>query len=89
MIRNTPIPANRAPIAKLNCPILIISADLPLINGKFLDGIICEYEKLGKPALTVLIPEQVIREYGLSSVSIYELEGKKYAVSGINIIDGQ
>ena len=75
--------------AKLNCPVLIISADLPLINGKFLDGIISEYKKSGKPALTVLIPEKVIREYGLSSVSIYEFEGKKYAVSGINIIDGR
>ena len=75
--------------AKLNCPVLIISADLPLINGKFLDGIISEYEKSGKPALTVLIPEKVIREYGLSSVSIYEFEGKKYAVSGINVIDGR
>ena len=56
---------------------------------KFLDEIISEYKKSGKPALTVLIPEKVIRKYGLSSVSIYEFEGKKYAVSGINVINGQ
>lgn len=75
--------------AKLNCPVLIISADLPLINGQFLDEIIIKYEKSKKPALTVLIPEEVIREYGLSSVSLYEFDGKNYAVSGINIIDGR
>ena len=73
--------------ANLTCPVLIISADLPLINGKFLDEIINKYEKSTKPALTVLIPEETFNEYGLSAVSLYENEGKKYAVSGINITD--
>ncbi|MCW4015406.1 MAG: NTP transferase domain-containing protein [Candidatus Bathyarchaeota archaeon] len=75
--------------ANISCPVFIISADLPLINGKFLDEVIGKYEKSGKPALTVLIPEEAFREYGLSAVSLYEQEGKMYAVSGINIIDGQ
>jgi len=75
--------------ANLTCPVLIISADLPLLNGEFLDGIIDNYEELGKPALTVLIPEEALIEYGLSAVSPYEHEGKTYAVSGINIIDGR
>jgi adenosylcobinamide-phosphate guanylyltransferase len=75
--------------ANLAGPVLIISADLPLLNGKFLDEIIEEYKDSGKPALTVLIPEEAFREYGLSAVSLYEHEGKMYAVSGINILDGQ
>jgi len=41
------------------------------------------------PALTVLVPEEALIEYGLSAVSPYEHEGKMYAVSGINIIDGR
>ncbi len=73
----------------LTGPVLIISADIPLLNGEFLDEIIEEYEESGKPALTVMIPEEAFREYGLSAVSLYEHEGKMYAVSGINIIDGQ
>ena len=73
----------------LTGPVLIISADLPLLNGEFLNEIIEEYEESGKPALTVMIPEEAFREYGLSAVSLYEHEGKMYAVSGINIIDGQ
>jgi adenosylcobinamide-phosphate guanylyltransferase len=75
--------------ANLKCPVLIVSADLPLLNGEFLDKIISRYEESGKPALTVLVPEETLREYGLSAVSPYEHEGKMYAVSGINIIDGR
>ena len=75
--------------ANLKCPVLVVSADLPLLSGEFLDQIISRYEESGKPALTVLVPEETLREYGLSAVSPYEHEGRTYAVSGINIIDGQ
>lgn len=75
--------------ADIKCPVLIVSADLPLLTGEFLDEIIERYEEAGKPALTVLIPEETFRKYGISAVSLFEYEGKMYAVSGINIIDGQ
>jgi adenosylcobinamide-phosphate guanylyltransferase len=75
--------------ADIKCPVLIVSADLPLLNGEFLDEIIGKYERLGNPALTVMIPEEALTEYGLSAVSPFEHEGKTYAVSGINIIDGR
>jgi len=75
--------------ANLSCPVLLISADLPLLNGKFLDEIIEKHRESGKPALTVMIPEEAFREYGLSAVSLYEYKGKMYAVSGVNIMDGQ
>lgn len=74
--------------AGIACPVLIISSDLPLLTGDFIDEIIGKYEAAGKPALTVLVPEEAFREYGMSAVSHYEHEGRKYAVSGINIIDG-
>jgi adenosylcobinamide-phosphate guanylyltransferase len=75
--------------ANINCPVLIVSADLPMLTGDFLDEIIEEYEESGKPALTVMIPEDALIEYGLFAVSPYEYEGRMYAVSGINIIDGR
>ena len=75
--------------ANIRSPVLIVSADLPLLTGDFLDEIIEEYEKSSKPALTVMIPEEAIAEFGLSAVSTYEHKGKMYAVSGINIIDGR
>jgi len=78
-------------VQKLNLvsPVLIISSDLPLISGEFLDEIISKYEQTSKPALTVMIPEEAFRKFGLEAVSLYEHEGKLYAVSGINIIDGK
>jgi len=80
----------RQAILKLNlaCPVLTISSDLPLLNGEFLDEIIDKYEKSRKPALTVLVPIENCRKYGLHPTSFYEHEGNTYAVSGINIIDG-
>ena len=77
-------------VQKLNLvsPVLIVSSDLPLISGEFLDEIISKYEQTSKPALTIMIPEEAFRKFGLKAVSLYEHEGKLYAVSGINIIDG-
>ena len=74
--------------ANITCPVLIVSSDLPLLTGEFLDEIISKYEESGKPALTVLVPEEAFRKYGLSAVSPYKHEGRLYAISGINIIDG-
>jgi len=73
----------------LTCPVLTISSDLPLLNGEFLDDIIGKYEESGKPALTVLIPTENCRKYGIEPTSFYEQEGSTYAVSGINVIDGR
>jgi adenosylcobinamide-phosphate guanylyltransferase len=75
--------------ANLQCPVLVVSADLPLLTGEFLDQIISRYEESGKPALTVMIPEEAFLECGVSAFSTYEHEGRTYAVSGINIIDGR
>ncbi|MCW4034686.1 MAG: NTP transferase domain-containing protein, partial [Candidatus Bathyarchaeota archaeon] len=74
--------------AKIDCPVLIVSSDLPLLTGTFIDEVIEKYEKAGKPALTVMIPEEAFQEFGLSAVSLYEHDKKMYAVSGINILDG-
>jgi GTP:adenosylcobinamide-phosphate guanylyltransferase len=75
--------------AKLSGPVLTISSDLPLLSGKFLDEVISRYEKAGKPALRVLVPVEACYKYGIYPTSLEEHEGEKYAVSGINIIDGQ
>jgi len=81
----------RQAVLKLNltCPVLTISSDLPLLNGEFLDEIIDKYEKSRKPALTVLVPIESCRKYGVYPTSFYEHRGKTYAVSGVNVIDGQ
>ncbi|UCD26357.1 MAG: NTP transferase domain-containing protein [Candidatus Bathyarchaeota archaeon] len=81
----------RQAVLKLNltCPVLTTSSDLPLLNGEFLDDIIGKYEESRKSALTVLVPIETCRKYGLCPTSFYEHEGNTYAVSGINMIDGR
>ncbi len=81
----------RQAVLKLNLryPVLTVSSDLPLLTGGFLDEIINEYEKLREPALTVLVPINLCKKYGVEPTSFYDHRGKTYAVSGINIIDGR
>lgn len=74
---------------ELTCPVLTVSSDVSLLTGEFLDEIIDKYEKSRKPALTVLVPIEQCHKYGVYPTSFYEHEGNKYAVSGINIIDGK
>lgn len=78
-------------VLKLNLsgPVLTISSDLPLLNGELLNEIIDEYEKSGKPALTVLVPIENCRKYGVHPSSLYKYKGRNYSVSGINIIHGR
>jgi len=74
--------------AKLYCPVLTISSDLPALRGKFLDRVISVYEKSEKDAVTVLVPIKKRKELNLSVSSVYDYNGKAYAVSGVNLIDG-
>jgi adenosylcobinamide-phosphate guanylyltransferase len=60
-----------------------------LTERRFLDEIIDKYKKSRKPALTVLVPVETCRKYGVYPTSFYEHEGKTYAISGINIVDWQ
>jgi adenosylcobinamide-phosphate guanylyltransferase len=75
--------------ARLNGPVLVISSDLPLLSGEFLDEVVCKYEEAGKSAFTVLVPIEACYKYGINPTSFYEHKDRKYAVSGIDIIDGK
>ncbi|UCF45049.1 MAG: NTP transferase domain-containing protein [Candidatus Bathyarchaeota archaeon] len=74
--------------AQLDCPVLIIPADLPAITGKFLDKVVKAYEVCGKDALAVFVPIRTREELELSISSTDFHEGLLYAVSGVNIING-
>jgi adenosylcobinamide-phosphate guanylyltransferase len=74
--------------ARLQCPVLTISSDLPALTGKFLDRIISVYEKSEKDALTILVPVKKREELKLSASPTYDYEGVAYVISGVNLIDG-
>jgi len=77
-----------AAMAKLTGPILTVPADSPALTGKFLDKIISQFQDAGKDFLAVFIPISARESLGLSVDSTDEYMGVWYAVSGVNIVNG-
>ncbi len=75
--------------ANLRCPVLTLSADLVFLTGRFLDEVVSNYAKSGKPALVVLSTIEACHNFGVEPASLYEHKGQLFAVSGINIVDGR
>lgn len=70
-------------------PVMVISADLPLITKKLIDGVIAYYKRCGKPALTVAVKARVYEKLGLELKNQIRVKGELYVPAGINIIDGK
>ena len=75
-------------IAGLMGPVLTIPADLPAITGKFIDKVIGKFEVCGKDFYAVFVPITAREDLRLSVDSTDEYDGKWYAVSGVNIVNG-
>jgi adenosylcobinamide-phosphate guanylyltransferase len=69
-------------------PVLTIPADSPAITGKFLDKIVSQFEACQKEFYAVFVPIEIRERSGLSVDSIDEYRGVWYAVSGVNIVNG-
>jgi adenosylcobinamide-phosphate guanylyltransferase len=69
--------------------VLAIGADLPLITGEVVDTIVENYERCGKPALSVVVPMETKEKLGLGGEYAFKV-GKMHVVpAGINVIDGR
>ena len=64
---------------------LVVSADLPLLTSEDLNWIIEEYLKQGQPALTVMLPLDIVEKSGIRADTI--IDG--YVPAGVNIVDGK
>jgi adenosylcobinamide-phosphate guanylyltransferase len=71
----------------LHDPVLIISADLPMINHELIDKIIEHYERVESPALGVYLPSKFFDEADVSSDLVLRTGAKLLVPSGINIVD--
>ncbi|MGD0450159.1 MAG: NTP transferase domain-containing protein [Candidatus Bathyarchaeia archaeon] len=77
-----------AKLAGLMGPILTIPADSPAVTGEFLDKIVSQFEACGKDFYAVFVPISAREALGLSIDSTDEYKGEWYAVSGVNIVNG-
>ena len=75
--------------AGLTGAVLTIPADLPAVTGNFLDKVVGEFENCGKDFLAVFVPIQARQRLELSIDSTDEYRGIWYAVSGVNIVNGE
>jgi adenosylcobinamide-phosphate guanylyltransferase len=69
-------------------PILIIMADLPLINSDLIDEIIDIYEDRQEPALSTHTPLRLHNRLERRPDSLFNYKGQLIVPSGINILDG-
>ncbi|MGZ4856856.1 MAG: NTP transferase domain-containing protein [Methanobacteriaceae archaeon] len=65
--------------------LLTVTSDLPLITSKIIDGVLEEYQKSSKPAMSVMIPVEVFREHGLEPSLVLG----NLVPSGLNILRGK
>jgi adenosylcobinamide-phosphate guanylyltransferase len=71
----------------LQGPVLIISADLPLINHQLIDRIIEHQAQVESPALGVYLPSSFFDEADVSTDLVTRAGRKLLTPSGINIVD--
>ena len=71
----------------LQGPVLIISADLPMINHQLIDKIIEHQARVESPALGVYLPSTFFDEADVSTDLVLRAGAKLLVPSGINIVD--
>lgn len=65
--------------------LLMINADLPFISSEIIDYILKEYKNFNKPALSVLVPLDIYKEYGIN----YSYDFNGFVPSGLNILKSE
>ncbi len=70
-------------------PVLVVSADLPLLTADIVDEVVKYYERCTKPALTVVVPFRLYERIGLKPQYFFEIGSERFVPVGINIIDGR
>ena len=71
----------------LEGPILIISADLPLVDCHLIDRIIARHAEIQSPALGVYLPYEFCEEAKVTSDCAFQFDTQLLVPTGINIID--
>ncbi|RQD85442.1 nucleotidyltransferase [Methanosalsum natronophilum] len=73
--------------AKIEGPVMIVMADLPVLTASVIDEIIDSYESSDKPAMSVFVPSSVCKNIGTRPDTIFNKDGELIVPTGINILD--
>ena len=68
--------------------VMVVSADLPLLNPVLVDRAIESYKREMKPALSVMAPAEIVEKQGAKPSFVFQVGGRRMVPIGINLIDG-
>lgn len=68
--------------------VIVVSADLPFLDGESVREIVEHFESCGKPALTTVVPRKVCDKLSLKVDAEFEFRGEKVVPVGVNIVAG-
>ncbi len=74
--------------AVMNGPVMVIMADLPLINPELIDYIMEIYRERQKPALSTHTPLSLHSKLGRRPDSLFNYQGQLIVPSGVNVLNG-
>lgn len=69
---------------RIRQPILTVAADLPLLDGGVVDGVLDAH---GEGPVTVAVPADLKRELGVSVDTTVDHEGRELAPTGVNVVE--
>jgi len=69
--------------------VLVASADLPFLLSRVIDEAVDRYFASGKPSLMVAAPVELFESNGMEPSNVFDLNGRKLAPIGVNVIDGR
>ncbi len=70
-------------------PVLVISADLPLITGELIDEIVAHYRQCKRPSLLVAVSVEDYKRLGSKQKYPFRAKNRWLAPIGISIVDGR
>jgi len=74
---------------RLRGPVMVTSADLPLLKSKTVSLIIERFMESSKPALSVMVPLSLCTKLGFNSDLTLNINGKTVVPAGINILTAE
>lgn len=68
--------------------VLTVAADLPLLDGAAVNGVLAAARAADGDSLTVCVPAARKRELGVSADATTEIDGREVVPAGINVVGG-
>ena len=77
------VPDLRRALERVDPPVLTVAADLPLLSGPLLDGVL---DGVGDDSTTICVPAALKEALGASVDAAFDHDGRRVAPTGVNLV---